>query len=225
MGFPPEGTQAGAMTQTPTAAPSVSLWQQTLHHHRILLLDGELDDTGGTRLCSELLQLSAEDPRSDIALWINSPGGSVAAMLAIADVIDLIPNDVSTLSLGIAASAGQFLLTAGTPGKRSALPHSRILMHQGSAGIGGNAVDIELQADDLKHTLDTVLGITAERTGQSPERIRDDSLRDRWFSAEHAKEYGFIDRIVESISDIWPVQTRTIGLASTSRAVTTEAHQ
>lgn len=199
------------MTDTTTApAP----WADTLRHHRILLLNGELDDSGGTRLCSELLQLSAEDPRSDIALWINSPGGSVSAMLAIGDVIELVPNDVSTLALGIAASAGQFLLTAGTAGKRGALPHSRILMHQGSAGIAGSAVDIELQADELKHTRDTVLGIIAQRTGQSLERIHDDSLRDRWFSAENAKDYGFIDKIVTSVPDIWPVQTRTIGLAT-----------
>ena len=108
-----------------------------LLYQRVLVLDGELDDPGGTRLCSQLFLLSAEDPRSDIRLWINSPGGSVPAMLAISDAMRLVPNDVSTLALGMACSAGQFLLTAGTHGKRYALPHCRILMHQGSAGIGG----------------------------------------------------------------------------------------
>ena len=131
----------------------------------------------------QLLLLSAEDPRADISLWINSPGGSVSAMLAIHDVMQLIPNDVSTLAMGMAASAGQFLLSAGTPGKRYALPHSRVLLHQGSAGIGGTAVDIEIQADDLRHTRDTVLGLVAGHTGQDRETVERDSRRDRWFSA------------------------------------------
>ena len=126
---------------------------------RILVLDGVLDDDNGTLLATQLLTLAAEDPGSDVALWINSPGGSVPSMLAIRDVMRLVPCDVSTLALGLACSAGQFLLSAGTKGKRFALPHARILMHRGSAGIGGSAVDIEVQADDLRHTVDTVLGL------------------------------------------------------------------
>lgn len=175
-----------------------------LLQQRILLLDGELDDQGGTRLCSQLFLLSGEDPKSDISLWINSPGGSVPAMLAISDAMRLVPNDVSTLALGMAASAGQFLLTAGTRGKRYALPHSRVLMHQGSAGIGGTAVDIELQADDLRDTVETVLGIIAANTGQPLERVRADSLRDRWYSAPQALEYGFIDGILDSLDRVRP---------------------
>ena len=152
-------------TTSSPLAPSDHLTTRLLEQ-RIIVLDGELDDHGGTRLCSQLFLLSAEDPRADISLWINSPGGSVPAMLAIHDAIRLIPNDVSTLALGLACSAGQFLLTAGTHGKRYALRHSRILMHQGSAGIGGTAVDIELQAEDLRHTVETVLGLIATYTGQ-----------------------------------------------------------
>jgi ATP-dependent Clp protease protease subunit len=177
---------------------------QRLLQQRILVLDGELDDSGGTRLCSQLFLLSAEDPRADISLWINSPGGSVPAMLAISDVMRLIPNDVSTLALGLACSAGQFLLTAGTRGKRFALPHSRVLMHQGSAGIGGTAVDIALQADDLRSTVETVLQIIAENTGQPLERIRADSQRDRWYSAQDALDYGFIDGVLDSLDAVRP---------------------
>jgi ATP-dependent Clp protease, protease subunit len=184
-----------------------------LLEQRIIVLDGELDDRGGTRLCSQLFLLSAEDPRADISLWINSPGGSVPAMLAIHDAMRLVPNDVSTLALGLACSAGQFLLTAGTHGKRYALRHSRILMHQGSAGIGGTAVDIQLQADDLRLTVETVLGLIAEHTGQPLERIREDSARDRWYSAEQALEYGFIDSVLDSLESVRPRRVSRTGLA------------
>ncbi|KQQ93763.1 ATP-dependent Clp protease proteolytic subunit [Leifsonia sp. Leaf325] len=179
-----------------------------LFQNRVVMLGSELDQNLGNRLCSQLLMLSAEDSHADIGFWINSPGGSVSAMLAIRDVMQAIPNDVSTLAIGMAASAGQFLLTSGTPGKRYALPHARILMHQGSAGIGGTAVDVELQADDLRYTRDLVLGIMAEATGQSVETLTIDSLRDRWYTAEQAREYGFLDRVVSSMPDIYP---RTFG--------------
>jgi ATP-dependent Clp protease protease subunit len=175
-----------------------------LLHQRIIVLGSELDDHVGNRLCAQLLLLSAEDPRSDINLWINSPGGSVPAMLAIHDVMRIIPNDVSTLAMGLACSAGQFLLSAGTPGKRLALEHARILMHQGSAGLGGTAVDVELQAQDLRHTRDTVLGLIAAHTGQPVERIREDSLRDRWYTAEEARAYGFVDRVVTDLDSVRP---------------------
>jgi ATP-dependent Clp protease protease subunit len=178
-----------------------------LLHQRIIVLGTELDEHIGNRLCAQLLLLSAEDPRSDINLWINSPGGSVPAMLAIHDVMRIIPNDVSTLAMGLACSAGQFLLSAGTPGKRLALEHARILMHQGSAGLGGTAVDVELQAEDLRHTRDTVLGLIASHTGQPVERIREDSLRDRWYTAEEARAYGFVDQVVTDLDSVRPDQT------------------
>lgn len=187
--------------------PPHPLSRQIAEHlldERIIVLDTALDDEIGTRLMSQLYLLSAADPRADISFWINSPGGSVPAMLAIMDVMRAIPNDVSTLALGLACSAGQFLLTAGEKGKRYALPHSKILMHQGSAGFGGTAVDIELQADDLRQTRDTVLGITAELTGQPLPRVFEDSLRDRWYTAEQAVAYGFIDRVIDDLSRIKP---------------------
>jgi ATP-dependent Clp protease protease subunit len=175
---------------------------------RVLVLDGVLDDDNGTVLATQMLSLAAEDPSKDIALWIHSPGGSVPSMLAIRDVMRLVPCAVSTLAIGLACSAGQFLLSAGTPGRRFALPHARVLMHQGSAGISGSAVEVEVQADDLRHTRDTVLGIIAEDTGQDIDRIFTDSLHDRWFTAEQAREYGFIDHIVQNLGQVVPVRTQ-----------------
>ena len=186
--------------------------RRALFHERVLVLDGALDDDNGTLLMTQLLTLSAEDPVADIALWIHSPGGSVPSMLAIRDIMRLIPNDVATLALGLACSAGQFLLSAGTPGKRRALPHARILMHQGSAGIGGSAGEIETQADDLRHMRDTVLGLIAADTGQPLERIFEDSLHDRWYTATQAQEYGFIDEIVSSFADVMPRRRAHVGL-------------
>ena len=175
-----------------------------LLHQRIIVLGQEVDDAIANRLCAELLLLSAEDPQRDISLYINSPGGSVSAGLAIYDTLRLIPNDVSTLAMGLAASMGQFLLSAGTRGKRYALPHSRVLMHQGSAGIGGTAVDIEIQAENLEHTKNVMIGLIAEHTGQPPEKEERDALRDRWFTAEQAKEYGFVDHVVTSLGEVRP---------------------
>ncbi len=183
---------------------------------RVLVLDGVLDDDNGTLLATQLLTLALEDPAADIALWINSPGGSVPSMLAIRDVMRLVPCDVSTLALGLACSAGQFLLSAGAKGKRFALPHARILMHRGSAGIGGSAVDIEVQADDLRHTVDTVLGLIAEDTGQPVGRIFDDSLHDHWYTTAEAMEYGFIDEIVGSFGQIVAARKHRIGLKGAS---------
>jgi ATP-dependent Clp protease protease subunit len=184
-----------------------------LLHQRIVVLGQEVDDPIANRICAQLLLLSAEDPRSDISLYINSPGGSVSAGLAIMDTMRLIPNDISTLAMGLAASMGQFLLSAGTPGKRYALPHARVLLHQGSAGIGGTAVDIEIQAQNLEHPRDVVLGLIAEHTGQPLERIERDSVRDRWFTAEEAKAYGLVDHVVTTLDDIRPAARQTVGLA------------
>ncbi|WP_144881708.1 ClpP family protease [Microbacterium paraoxydans] len=188
--------------------------RRALFHERVLVLDGALDDDNGTLLMTQLLGLSAEDPAADIALWIHSPGGSVPSMLAIRDLMHLIPNDVSTLALGLACSAGQFLLSAGTKGKRRALPHARILMHQGSAGIGGSAVEIEAQADDLRHMRDTVLGLIADDTGQPLARIFEDSLHDRWYTAAEAQDYGFVDEIVQSTAEIMPRRRARVGLGA-----------
>jgi ATP-dependent Clp protease, protease subunit len=192
--------------------------REQLLNQRILVLDGVLDDDNGTLLTAQLLTLAADDPGADIALWIHSPGGSIPSMLAIRDVMRLVPCDVGTLALGLACSAGQFLLSAGAKGKRFALPHARILMHQGSSGIGGTAVEIEVQAGDLRHTRDTVLALIAADTGQNVERIFEDSLHDRWYTAEQAREYGFVDQVVESFGQVMPTRRHRIGL--TGQALT-----
>ncbi|MFE7893783.1 ClpP family protease [Streptomyces sp. NPDC057412] len=175
---------------------------------RIVLLGTEVTEASANRICAQLLLLSAEDPRTDISLYINSPGGSVHAGLAIYDTMRLIPNDVSTLAMGFAASMGQFLLSVGTAGKRYALPNARIMMHQPSAGIGGTTADIEIQADNLEFTKRTIEQITAEHTGQTPETISRDGDRDRWFTAEQAREYGMVDRVLESLADVRPAAAR-----------------
>jgi len=186
--------------------------RRELYEQRVLVLDGVLDDDNGTLLATQMIALASEDESAGIALWIHSPGGSVPSMLAIRDVMRLVPCEVSTLALGIACSAGQFLLSAGARGKRRAMPHARILMHQGSAGIAGAAVDIELQANDLRYTRDTVLRLIAEDTGQPVERVFEDSLHDRWYSAAEALEYGFVDSIVQTFSEIAPRNDRHFGL-------------
>ncbi len=169
---------------------------------RTLLLGSALDEQIGNRLCAHLVLLASEDEQTPIQLWINSPGGSVPAMLAIRDLIRLLPTPVHTVNLGMAYSAGQFLLSSGTPGHRYGLAHSQVLLHQGSAGIGGTAGDIAIQAEGLRHTRDTVLGLIAADTGQSPEQVELDSRRDRWFTAEQALAYGFIDHIVQRLDQI-----------------------
>jgi ATP-dependent Clp protease, protease subunit len=184
-----------------------------LLYQRIIVLGTEVDDRIANRLCAQLLLLSAEDPRGDISLYINSPGGSVSAGLAIYDTMRLIPNDVSTLALGLAGSMAQFLLCAGTRGKRFSLPHAQVLMHQGSAGFGGTAADVEIYAAQLERTGKLMIRLTAEHTGQPPEQVEQDSRRDRWFSAEEARDYGMIDHILDKVDDIRPaVVGRMAGL-------------
>jgi len=185
-----------------------------LFERRTLLLGEALEDWNSNRLCNGLILLAADDPDAEIRLLINSIGGSVPGMLAIRDCMGAIPNDVVTVNLGMAYSAGQFLLSAGTPGKRYMLPHAKVLLHQGSAGIGGTAMDIAIQADDLRRTRDTVLALTAQDTGQPVEQIEHDSRRDRWFTAPEALDYGFVDHIVESAEDVFPSARRTIGLGA-----------
>jgi ATP-dependent Clp protease, protease subunit len=184
-----------------------------LLHQRIIVLGTEVDDPVANRLCAQLLLLSAEDSRGDISLYINSPGGSVSAGLAIYDTMQLIPNDVSTLAMGLAGSMGQFLLCAGTAGKRFSLPHAQVLMHQGSAGFGGTAADVEIYAEQLERTGATMTRLISQHTGQPEETVRADSLRDRWFDAEEAREYGIIDHIVKRVDDVRPAAARrSVGL-------------
>ena len=193
-----------------TAIPS-SLDDQLaarLLQQRIIVLGAEVDDGIANRLCAQLLLLSAEDPRQDISLYINSPGGSVSAGLAIYDTMRLIPNDVSTLAMGLAGSMGQFLLSAGTRGKRYSLPHAQVLMHQGSAGFGGTAADVEIYAGQLERIGRLLTGLTAEHTGQTVETVENDSLRDRWFTAQEALAYGLIDHVVERVDDVRPAFAR-----------------
>jgi ATP-dependent Clp protease protease subunit len=184
-----------------------------LLYQRIIVLGTEVDDSVANRLCAQLLLLSADDPRADISLYINSPGGSVSAGLAIYDTMQLIPNDISTLAMGLAGSMAQFLLCAGTSGKRFSLPHAQVLMHQGSAGFGGTAADVEIYAAQLERTGALMTRLTAQHTGQPVDKVEADSRRDRWFSAEEALEYGMIDHILERVEDIRPaVVGRMAGL-------------
>ncbi|HQV56567.1 MAG TPA: ATP-dependent Clp protease proteolytic subunit [Ilumatobacteraceae bacterium] len=188
-----------------------------LVEQRVLFLADEVTDESASRLIAELLVLSADDPRSDITLLINSPGGSVHAGLALYDVMQLIPNDVATVAVGFAASMGQVLLCAGAAGKRFALPNAKVLMHEGSAGLGGAAADVEIQAASLLRTLERMRSIVARHTGRSFDEITADIGRDRWFDADEARDYGFIDHVVSSLGEIRPVAaTRRIGLGSAS---------
>src|SRR6202167_132856 len=183
-----------------------------LLYQRIIVLGAEVDDKIANRLCAQLLLLSAEDPRGDISVYTNSPGGSVSAGLAIYDIMRLIPNDVRTLAMGLAGSMAQFLLCAGTSGKRFSLPHAQVLMHQGSAGFGGTAADVEIYAEQLERMGTTMTSLIAKHTGQPEETISRDSLRDRWFSAEEARAYGIIDHIVEGLDDVRPAAAKMTGL-------------
>ncbi|MCW2520973.1 MAG: Clp protease ClpP [Mycobacterium sp.] len=163
---------------------------------RIIFLGTQVDDDIANRLCAQILLLAAEDPTKDINLYINSPGGSVTAGMAIYDTMVLAPCDVATYAMGLAASMGEFLLAAGTRGKRYALPHARIMMHQPSAGIGGSAADIAIQAEQFALTKKEMNRLNSEFTGQTLERIETDADRDRWFTAPEALEYGFVDHII-----------------------------
>ena len=168
---------------------------QRLLRERIVFLGSEVRDQNANAICAQLLLLSAEDPDADIFLHINSPGGSVDAGMAIYDTMNYIPNDVATVGMGLAASMGQFLLCAGQPGKRFALPHARIMMHQPSGGVRGQASDIAIQAEQLIYIKRLMAERIAHHTGQTVDQIQEDSERDRWFTAEQAKDYGIIDHV------------------------------
>lgn len=175
---------------------------QRLLKERIIWLGGEVRDENANAICAQMLLLAAEDPERDIYLYINSPGGSVTAGMAIYDTMQYIKPDVATVAMGLAASMGQFLLTAGTPGKRYITPHTRVLMHQPSGGAGGTATDIRINADLILRMKEELTQITAERTGKSYEQILADADRDKWFSAQEALEYGFVDQVVSTPQEI-----------------------
>ncbi|MGW0247760.1 ATP-dependent Clp protease proteolytic subunit [Nocardia goodfellowii] len=174
---------------------SDSVYERLLRE-RIIFLGTQVDDDIANKLCAQILLLSAEDPTKDISLYINSPGGSVTAGMAIYDTMQFAECDIKTVGMGLAASMGQFLLTAGTKGKRFALPHARIMMHQPSAGIGGSAADIAIMAEQFAHTKRELNELQAMHTGKSVEQVTADADRDRWFTAKQALEYGFIDHVV-----------------------------
>jgi ATP-dependent Clp protease protease subunit len=172
---------------------------ERLLRERIVFLGSEVDDDIANRITAQLLLLAAEDPEKEITFYINSPGGSVTAGMAIYDTMQHIEPDVATWAMGMAASMGQFLLSSGAPGKRYALPHARIMMHQPSGGVGGTASDIAIRAEILGKWKLEMAQLTAEQTGQSVERITADADRDRWFTAEEAQEYGFVDHVVTRV--------------------------
>ena len=173
-----------------------------LLRERIIFLAGEVRDEMANAICAQMLLLAAEDSEKDIYLYINSPGGSVTAGMAVYDTMHYIKNDVATVAMGMAASMGQFLLTAGAPGKRYATPNARILMHQPLGGIGGTATDIRIQAEQMAITKQTLSELNALHTGQTLEKILADSDRDNWFNAKDAKDYGFVDHVVTSLGQI-----------------------
>lgn len=182
------------MRTPPSAATLADTVSERLLRERIVVLGSEVTDDVANTICGQLLLLAAESD-DDVALYINSPGGSVSAGLAIFDTMEFIGNDVATHVVGLAASMGQFLLTAGTKGKRFALPRARVLMHQPSGGFGGTAADIAIQAEAARHTKRTMQELIAEHSGHTVEEIRRDFDRDRWFTATQARDYGLVDHI------------------------------
>ncbi|WP_084509095.1 MULTISPECIES: ATP-dependent Clp protease proteolytic subunit [Nocardia] len=189
--------KAGVVMTSATAGLNLSdsVYERLLRE-RIIFLGTQVDDDIANKLCAQILLLTAEDPTRDIALYINSPGGSVTAGMAIYDTMQFAECDIATYGMGLAASMGQFLLTAGTKGKRYALPHARIMMHQPSAGIGGSAADIAIMAEQFAHTKRELNELQSLHTGKPIEQVTIDADRDRWFTAQQALEYGFIDRVI-----------------------------
>ena len=190
------GAGAGPLVRTvPAAGSAVDPVLDRLLGQRIVVLGGELDDEAATRISAQLLLLAAEDPDRDIAFYVTCPGGSVAAGMAVYDTMQLIPPDVATWAVGLAASMGQFLITAGAPGKRHALPHARILLHQPAAGMGGTATDVAMRAGVFGAMKREIAELTARHTGQPVETITADADRDRWFTAQEAQAYGLVDHV------------------------------
>ncbi|MBF1735287.1 MAG: ATP-dependent Clp protease proteolytic subunit [Trueperella pyogenes] len=192
--------QASGGNETPMGLGD-SVYQRLLKE-RIIWLGGEVRDDNANAICAQLLLLAAEDPERDIYLYINSPGGSVTAGMAIYDTMQYVKPDVVTVGMGLAASMGQFLLTAGAPGKRYITPHTRVLLHQPLGGAGGSATDIRINADLILGMKKELAQITASRTGKSVEQVEADGDRDHWFTAQEALEYGFVDRVIDSPQEI-----------------------
>jgi ATP-dependent Clp protease, protease subunit len=189
---PPVGSGAVLRAAAPAGNDAVA---ERLLAERIVFLGSEVDDDAANRITAQLLLLAAEDPDADITFYVNSPGGSVSAGMAIYDTMQLIRPDVATWAVGFAASMGQFLVTAGAPGKRHALAHTRMLMHQPHGGVGGNETDIVIRAAALREMKREIAEITARHTGQPVERIVADGDRDRWFTAAEARRYGLVDHV------------------------------
>ena len=192
--------QASGGNETPMGLGD-SVYQRLLKE-RIIWLGGEVRDDNANAICAQLLLLAAEDPERDIYLYINSPGGSVTAGMAIYDTMQDVKPDVVTVGMGLAASMGQFLLTAGAPGKRYITPHTRVLLHQPLGGAGGSATDIRINADLILGMKKELAQITASRTGKSVEQVEADGDRDHWFTAQEALEYGFVDQVIDSPQEI-----------------------
>ena len=192
--------QASGGNETPMGLGD-SVYQRLLKE-RIIGLGGEVRDDNANAICAQLLLLAAEDPERDIYLYINSPGGSVTAGMAIYDTMQYVKPDVVTVGMGLAASMGQFLLTAGAPGKRYITPHTRVLLHQPLGGAGGSATDIRINADLILGMKKELAQITASRTGKSVEQVEADGDRDHWFTAQEALEYGFVDQVIDSPQEI-----------------------
>ncbi len=193
---------APAMRAAPAGLNLTDSVYERLLRERIIVLGSQVEENIANQICAQLLLLAAEDPEQDVRLYINSPGGSVTAGMAIYDTMQLIEPDVATYAMGLAASMGQFLLSSGAKGKRYALPHARVLMHQPLGGIGGTASDIKIQAELILHMKRTMAELTAEQSGQSVETITRDADRDRWFTAPEALEYGLVDHVVQTAGQV-----------------------
>jgi ATP-dependent Clp protease protease subunit len=190
-----------ARADAPAFGLNDSIYNRLLRE-RIIWLGSEVRDDNANAICAQMLLLAAEDPDKDIWLYINSPGGSITAGMAIYDTMQFIKPDVATIAMGMAASMGQFLLSSGAKGKRYATPHARVMMHQPSGGIGGTATDVRINAQLIMHMKSVLAELTAEQTGKTPEQINNDADRDRWFTATEALEYGFIDHVVERAGSV-----------------------
>jgi ATP-dependent Clp protease protease subunit len=182
-------------------APGSDIFTRLLKS-RVILLGSEVDDAAANQICAQLLFLEGEDPKADVWLYVNSPGGSITAGMAIYDTMQFISCDVATVCVGLAASMGQFLLTAGAKGKRYSLPNARIMMHQPLAGLRGQAADIAIQAEQLRFIKERMAELTSLHSGKPVDDIRRDSERDRWFSAEQAQQYGLVDKVIVKRGEI-----------------------
>ncbi len=196
-----EQVPAYARTESPNFGLNDHIYNRLLRE-RIIWLGSEVRDENANAICAQMMLLAAEDPDKDIWLYINSPGGSITAGMAIYDTMQYIKPDVATIAMGMAASMGQFLLSSGAKGKRYATPHTRVLMHQPSGGFGGTATDVRINAELILHMKKVLAELTAEQTGKTIEQINADADHDRWFTAQEALEYGFIDHVVTSAGSV-----------------------